>query len=149
MKVCLVSALVLLLGTAGCGGSGDKEAWAKEANALCRDLERDVRGVAPLREIEHPEEFAPYVSSVAAVARDWLARMRELEAPEDEEERVDEMLDLYEAAIDKTDDAATTLGDGDEAGYERLLREADGLSGRADVLARDLDVEACTHPLSG
>jgi hypothetical protein len=149
MRVCLVSALVLLVGAASCGGSGDKEAWAKEANALCRDLERDVHDVAPLREIEHPEEFAPYVSSVVAVARDWLARMRELEAPEGEEERVREMLDLYEAAIDKTDEAATTLGDGDEPGYQRLLREGDALSGRADELARDLGVEACTHPLSG
>jgi hypothetical protein len=146
--VCLVSALVLLLATAGCG-SGGEEAWAKEANALCRDLERDVRGVAPLREIEHPEEFAPYVSSVVAVARDWLVRMRQLEAPEDEEARVREMLDLYEAAIDKTGEAATTLGDGDEAGYERLLRESDALSSRADELARDLDAEACTYPLSG
>jgi hypothetical protein len=139
---------VLLLATAGCG-SGDGEAWAKEANTLCRDLERDVRGVAPLREIEHPEEFAPYVSSVVAVARDWLVRTRRLEAPEDEETRVREMLDLYGAAIDKTDEAATTLGDGDEAGYERLLRESDVLSSRADDLARDLDVEACTYPLSG
>jgi hypothetical protein len=147
VRMRLVSAVVLLTCAAGCGsGNGD---WAEEATALCRDLERDVGAVAPLREIEHPEEFAPYVSSVVAEVREWLIRMRRLDPPEGDEQRVDDMLDLYEAAIDKTDEAANALGDGDEERYQRLLREGAALSGRADRVARDLGAEACAYPLSG
>jgi hypothetical protein len=147
MRTCLVSAVVLLTAAVGCGSGNDD--WAREATALCRDLEREVGAVAPLREIEHPEEFAPYVSSVVAEVREWLTRMRELDPPEGDEERVSDMLDLYEAAIDKTDEAANALGDGDEERYQRLLREGGALSQRADRIARDLGAETCAYPLSG
>jgi hypothetical protein len=135
------------VGAAGCGS--DDEAWADQANALCEDLERDVRDIAPLREIEHPEEFAPYVSLVAAAARDWLTRMQALEPPEDDEERVAEMLRLYDEGIDKTEQAATALGDGDESAYEQVLREGNSVLVKADEIAVDLGADSCAYPLSG
>jgi hypothetical protein len=146
VRVCLIS-ILFAVGVAACGGD-DRGEWAKEANALCEQLEQRVAGISPRSRVEDPEDLAPCVREVVAAARDRLGQMRDLEPAGDDEQRVGEMLDLYEESFDIADEAATTVETGDEAGYHRLLRQSDAVSLRADAIARELGAETSAFPLS-
>jgi hypothetical protein len=142
--------LVVALLLPACGSdSDDRERWAQEANALCRQLERELGSFDPPREIEEPDELAGFVGAVGRAVAGWLEEMRALEPPDGEEQDVERMLALYGRAVRQTEQAADALGAGDEERYEALVRAAEKPSGEADAIAREFGADACTYPLSG
>jgi hypothetical protein len=144
----LIASLALL---SGCGGEDKptKEEFARSADAICVDLEKQSDELGN-SEATQPEDFVEFARQARETTRDAVARVRELEVPEGADGEVAEAWqdavatqaeDELLPALDRLEDAAR---DGDEQALLAAAQELQNLdSSRAERLAGDLGANRC------
>jgi hypothetical protein len=139
------SAAIALVVVAGCGGEeGPTRAeWARDADAICAEYERKYDALGSADELPELARLLDRAVGLLEQERDELGR---LEAPEGDEERVEDLLaagDKVIAAARRAREAATR---GDEEAVGVAIGESDSAASQARHIARDLGAETCAQP---
>ena len=143
--------LVAVVAVAGCGGEDKptKEEFARSANAICVDLDRQSDELAET-EADTPQDFVAFARRARDTAREVVRRVRELEVPDGADGEVAEawqdavQQQAEEQLIPALDRLEKAAQDEDR---EALLAAAQELqdvdSRRAERLAGDLGATRC------
>lgn len=131
--VSLAGGLAAAFVAAGCGGDDDaptREEFVADANEICAEANQEVDAQAQdlFGGGEEPsqEEFEEFARDVLAPSvRDQVDQIRDLGAPEGDEDEVTEILDTAEAGADEIaeDPEALTRADSQLAEATRLAGE--------------------------
>ena len=143
---------ILLVTVAGCGGGEDrptKEEFARDANAICADLQKQAGDLSDTK-ADSVEEVVAFTEKARATAREVVRRVRELEVPEGADGEVAtawqdavaaQAEDRLIPTLDRFERAAKA---GDEQELLAAAQELQALeSSRAERLARDLGATRC------
>lgn len=127
----LAACAAMAIGAAACGGDDDgdsggdvttsdltKEEWIAQADQICADADAEVNQAADdagLDSDSTDDELTDFIAdTVVPSQRDQEEQIRELGAPEGDEEQVNELLDSLDQAISDTeDDPGSVLEGGD------------------------------------
>jgi hypothetical protein len=127
----------------GCTSGGDertREAWAAEANDVCRTYARRIRALGTPATPAAAEDF---IRRALPLAREEVERLGELEQPPADADEIELMLDTVREGLDSLDDAVAA-GDADDAAELARATERGRLaSQRADAIARRLGAGDC------
>lgn len=143
----VVTAVLLVIALAGCGGgsNADSEAlsaaeWRREANVLCKDIGGRVRAV-PVPRTEHA--ILAFTSEVIPLWKQEEDRLRALAPPEELEVRAGELADaLAEINVALLEiHIATQRNDGIRR-FEAVQRSETAARG-VKLRSRDLELPAC------
>jgi hypothetical protein len=146
-----VVVLAAVVAFAGCGGEDkpSKEEFARSADAICADLEKQSEQLGQTR-ADSVDDVVKFTESARKTARDAVARVDELEVPEGSDGEVaqawkDAVTSQAEEelipALDRLEKAAK---DGDEQALLAAAQELQALeSSRAERLAADLGAKRC------
>lgn len=142
--------LAFALVGAACGGDEalSKDEYIAQGNAICEDGNAQLEAIileffADLPEESTPEEFAELfagdsIDQFTAAIEGQLADLRDLAAPEGDENLLAALYDDLEAVLDEINQVADAAAAGDPAAIERLTSE-DPSHGRLQVAAMAFD----------
>jgi hypothetical protein len=133
---------VLVLG-AGCGGDEglSREEFVSEAEAICDEFDQRVNEVD---EPESPADVERYVNEVRPVVENGLNELRELQPPEEFQERWDVLMARNDEGLEALDDLAQAGANGDEARVQEIIEDASRRDGESDRIAQELGLQKCT-----
>jgi hypothetical protein len=133
---------VLVLG-AGCGGDEglSREEFVSEAEAICDEFDQRVNEVD---EPESPADVERYVNEVRPVVENGLNELRELQPPEEFQERWDVLMARNDEGLEALDDLAQAGANGDEARVQEISDDAARRDEESDRIALELGLEKCT-----
>jgi hypothetical protein len=133
---------VLVLG-AGCGGDEglSREEFVSEAEAICDEFDQRVNEVD---EPESPADVERYVNEVRPVVENGLNELRELQPPEEFQERWDVLMARNDEGLEALDDLAQAGANGDEARVQEISEDAARRDEESDRIALELGLEKCT-----
>jgi hypothetical protein len=153
-----LSATVALLGSAlaiaACGGDDDgggvsQQDFAKQANKVCNDVERELNSLSTAN-AENAEDVANLIDDVIAKSRDAVDRLKQLEVPEGEagqkaQDFVNTLEDeLNEQAIPALEDLKDAVKKGDPTAAAKAAQEVQKLNDtKSNELAREAGATAC------
>jgi hypothetical protein len=142
VRVVALLAFAALVLAAGCGGGagGGSEDFAKQANAICTDVESQID------EIDTPttlDELADSTEEVQVIFEGGLDDMRQLEPPSEFQDEFDEFISLNEEKLAALGDLADAARAGDVAKVEQITDEGVKTEARSDKLARGFGAPAC------
>ena len=155
--------LALALLGAACGGDDalSKDEYIAQANAICEDARAQVEAIAveffaDFPEEPTPEEFAElpvgeYVDEYTAVTEGQLADLRDLAAPEGDEDLLAALYDDVEARLHAVNALVAEALAGDPAAIERLTSPEELTHGRlraASTAFDDVDERATEYGLT-
>lgn len=131
---------------AGCGGDSDSslsaEDFRTQADAICADTDRQIDA---LSEPSSADQVLTFLRAGLPIQQEQLDRLRELDPPDDLQDRYDEALGLLEQQTEAIDAAADRIEAGEEP--TAVLTEVNGdiedLRGQAQSAARDLGLTVC------
>ena len=138
----LASAAFLL---AACGGGGDRlsrDEFASQGNRICEKFE------AKIDELENPRslpELRAYVDQARPIFEEGVADLRELEPPEDLQDRYDDFLETADAAVARLDELSAAAEDGDQEAVQRIADRAAQEDRESDRIARELGLDDCAE----
>lgn len=143
-----VFAFVLALAVAGCGGGGDETAltkaqFVKQADAICekadnaryKELARAIKGVSSPQGLPPEKEDSILVAGLEPVQKQ-AEELRELGAPEGDEEQIERYLDELEEAVKEA-----------EAGTIVALEKRKNAFTESDELAEEYGFKVCKEAL--
>jgi Tfp pilus assembly protein PilP len=135
--------LAVLVLAAGCGGDDrlSREEFVSEAEAICEDFDQRVNEVD---EPESADDVERYVNEVRPVVEDGLDELRELQPPEEFEERWDVLMARNDDGLEALDDLAQAGANGDEARVQEISEDATRRDEESDRIALELGLEKCT-----
>ncbi|HEV2061477.1 MAG TPA: hypothetical protein VGR12_01385 [Solirubrobacteraceae bacterium] len=137
----------------GCGGEDapTREEFARSANAICADLERQGEALGETK-VTSPDEVTAFTERARQTTREAVERIRELEVPEGADGEVarawqDEIASQAEdeliPALDRVERAAK---EGDKQELLAAAQELEAVeSARAERLAADLGADRCAE----
>jgi hypothetical protein len=133
---------VLVLG-AGCGGDEglSREEFVSEAEAICDEFDQRVNEVD---EPESPADVERYVNEVRPVVENGLNELRELQPPEEFQERWDVLMARNDEGLEALDDLAQAGANGDEARVQEISEDAARRDEESDRIVLELGLEKCT-----
>jgi hypothetical protein len=133
---------VLVLG-AGCGGDEglSREEFVSEAEAICDEFDQRVNEVD---EPKSPADVERYVNEVRPVVENGLNELRELQPPEEFQERWDVLMARNDEGLEALDDLAQAGANGDEARVQEISEDAARRDEESDRIALELGLEKCT-----
>ena len=154
--------LAFALVVAACGGDQalSKDEYVAQGNAICEDANAKFEAVslefANLPDASNPEEFAEplvadYVDQFTAVLEEQLADLRDLAAPEGDEDLLAALYDDLEAVLSAIPQLAAAAAAGDLAAIAQLTSNEDrGHAGLRVVASAfsDLDNQASEYGLT-
>jgi hypothetical protein len=131
---------------AGCGG-GDSDApsaeeFRQQADAICADANARL---GALEEPASAAEILPYLQAGLPIQEDEIARIRELEAPEDLQPTLDGAADLLQQRQEAIQAAADRIAGGEDpaAVIDEVDPEIQRLRDEARAAARELGLTVC------
>lgn len=154
----LVPVAVLLAAAAGCGGDGGGDRLTKEelitqADAICtkydaraKPIEARFPDVDPRSDSTSDEDirkFADPLDDLHDLYTEQLGELRDLKAPEPDEELWDSALDNLDATLDALAEFADGARDADRARIREAIAEGQKSSDAADEIARDYGFKVC------
>jgi hypothetical protein len=153
--------LALALVATACAGDEalSKDEYIAQGNAICEDYSAQLEAIssefyADLPEDSTPEDFAEvfgkFIGQVTAVFEGQLADMRDLAAPEGDEELLAALYDDLEAVLGALNQLADAAATGDPATIEQLAsREDPGHGGlrMASTAFDEVDMRAIEYGL--
>ena len=153
--------LAFALVGAACGGDValSKDEYIAQGNAICEDYGAQLEAIssefyAELPEDSTPEDFAEvfgrFIGQVTAVSEGQLADLRDLAAPEGDEELLAALYDDVDAVLGALNQLADAAAAGDPATIEQLAsREDPGHGGlrMASTAFDEVDMRAIEYGL--
>jgi hypothetical protein len=136
-------AAVVLVACGGGDGSGDRlseEEFRQQANGICADYNERI---ADLGSPTSPEDIPDYVERGIPVIEEGIARLRELNPPEDLEDDFNTMLDETEKAIPAARKLSEAAAEEDAAAVQEAISEGQEADAESDRLATELGLDEC------
>ena len=136
----LVGAAVLL---AGCGAGNPglpKAEWITRADKICATARDDI---AALPRPGTLAEVGAYATKTRKIAERELGALRNLDAPRTDRDTVMKMLQFVEDGIHATERVEKAAKNGDAEAATSAIDEVNGLTDRANKLARDYGLQVC------
>jgi hypothetical protein len=127
---------------AGCGGSSER--FADRANRVCADANERVASLGAEPQILTAEQ-ADWLEHLTSIDRSAVAKLRELEPPEDEQRAVSAMLSAFERGLARGDVIARASRAGDFTAFRRRVDAAIADLGRGQLLARRHGLDECAR----
>lgn len=141
-------AAVLTVSLAGCGGGGDeltKAQFVEQGNGICERTQRRITEAADRRftaegEIPSAEQIEQFANeAVEPALEDQLDRLRELTPPQDDQERVEDILNAGQAGLEEIRrDPTSLIGDRDPLENYQELAGGYGLD-QCGVLGEEVE----------
>jgi hypothetical protein len=119
-----------------------RKAWAKQANAICADLNTDAAALGTPTGREKMLEVLPKGLDLADAA---LVALRAVPAPAAEQPRIEKMLGLFGRFVKVERRAVEALRSGDTTAFVQLNGRAFALNNKGNVIARDLGAGQCAE----
>jgi hypothetical protein len=123
-------------------GSVSRAVWAKQANAVCAQLNDDAEELGTPQSREALLTLLPQVLDLADAA---LVDLRALPAPRRDRARVARMLDLFGRFLAAQREATKALEAGDTAEFARRTAQAFAVNDRGNRIARALGAVRCAE----
>jgi hypothetical protein len=142
--------IVIALASAGCMGGDDegvsKDDYLAKADGICGTYQVRLSRV-PRPITGSATELGSYLERALPIAREQLAKLKELEKPTDETDRqdVERLLVLLEQELDVNDEAQKAAVAGDRASLERNLQQNSALAAEANQLAEQVGFVVCAR----
>jgi len=149
-----VALLVAALGLAACGdddGGGDvsKQDFAKQANKVCNDVERELDSLSSAN-VESADDVAKLIDDVIAKSRQAVDRLKGLDIPEgDAGENAEDFVstlevELDDQAIPALEDLKDAVKEGDQAAAAKAGQQLQKLGEtKSDRLAKEAGASDC------
>lgn len=143
-------ALVLLAAAAalaGCGGSGDeseegltKAEWIAKADAICKE---SFAAAKDIPRPTSPEQFDEYLAKVLAISRRFDPKFAALEAPEGDEETVQNLVRLNEEGTLLVANLLDAVRAQDAAKVARIVQQGTANAREFGAAARAYGAKEC------
>lgn len=131
-------AAVILL--SACSGGLSKEEFIAQADEICGSAEEKFN------EIEQPTtpaELEGFVEEAEGVMNELLGDLRDLEAPDDIADQVDEMLTNLEGAVDQFPELVDAASSQDLDTVQTITGEIEEKTNAANSAAQDIGLDQC------
>lgn len=132
----LAAALLL----SACSGGLSKEEFISQADKICASAEERFN---ELDQPTTPAELEGFVEEAEGIMDELLGDLRDLEAPDDISEQVDEMLTNLEAAVDQFPDLVDAAADQDLETVQTVTTEIQEKTDAANEAAQDIGLDQC------
>jgi hypothetical protein len=143
-------ALVLVAAAAalaGCGGSGDeseegltKAEWIAKADAICKE---SFAAAKDIPQPTSPEQFDEYLAKVLAISRRFDPKFAALEAPEGDEETVQNLVRLNEEGTLLVANLLDAVRAQDAAKVARIVQQGTANAREFGAAARAYGAKEC------
>jgi ABC-type glycerol-3-phosphate transport system substrate-binding protein len=131
---------------AACGG-GDasserlsEEDFREQANAICTDYNEQI---ADLGSPASPEDIPDYVERGIPIIEEGIAKLRELNPPEELADDYDRMLDETEKTIPVARQLSEAAADEDAEAVQEAISLGQEADAESDRIAREMGLESC------
>jgi hypothetical protein len=138
-----IFAASLLVACGGTDGSGERlseEEFRQQANAICMEYNERI---ADLGTPTSPADIPGYVERGIPIIEEGLAKLRELDPPEDMADDYDRMLDETEKAIPAARQLSEAAADEDAEAVQEAISLGQEADAESDRVARELDLDEC------
>ena len=131
---------------AACGGgdgSGERlseEEFREQANAICADYNEQI---ADLGTPTSPADIPDYVERGIPIIEEGIAKLRELNPPEELADDYDRMLDETEKAIPAARQLSEAAADQDAEAVQEAISLGQEADAESDRVARELGLDEC------
>jgi hypothetical protein len=146
--VAFAAALCAVLVATACGG-GDRlsrEEYIRQADAICKRYEGKLRRYEErLDRASSPKELAQVIDEAIPTVEDGVGELRNLEPPEKLEQKVADWLQLNHKNVETLAQLRDAAKEGDPGKLQELVEKGDENERRADELARDIGLDACSQ----
>ena len=154
----LVPVAALLVVAAGCGGGGGGDRLTKaelvaQGDAICKSYDErgkpiearfpNVDPTAAATSDEDVRKFADPLDDLYDLYKGQVQELRDLKAPEADEELWDTALDHLEATLEAIPDFADAARDADRDGIREAVAAGQRSSDAADKIAQDYGFKVC------
>ena len=158
----LVLVLAVPVLVAACGG-GDDEGGGRErlsktelverANAICSDFDKRVEEIQKKYEAritgfedeKSLDALAEFAGESRSTVEDGVEELRELEPPEDLEDRYDAWLATADQTLERIDELAEAAEARDRAEVGKIIRQVGEEEQDSDRLAQELGLTECAN----
>lgn len=130
------------LALAACGGPSEKE-FVAQADQVCRQAQDQASRVRPPAVNARPGQTEAYIRRLAALSRREFADLSALEPPERLRRGYEAFLASGRQGARLLGRLANTTGAGDLAASERVVRELEALTSRANRQALAVGLRRC------
>jgi hypothetical protein len=132
-----------------CGGGGDRlsrQEYIRQADAVCKEYEGKLEAYeGRLEQASSPKELGQVIDDAIPTVKDGVDALRELEPPENLEPKVNDWLELNDKNIETLEQLRDTATEGDPRKLRETVEKGDDNERRADELAREIGLEACSQ----
>ena len=139
-----------LIAAAGCGGTS-KEDFAKDADKICKDVEKKIQKIGQ-GGTASPAEAGKQIDEVKKESRDGVDRLRDLDKPGgDDGETADKFVDTLDRelngqAIPALEELQSAVEDKDRRKAAAALQKLQSLeNSQSDKYARELGADDCAQ----
>lgn len=151
----LTATPLVVIALAGCGGDGDANSgaadaeaissaeWIKQADAICQATDKEVEAIDQPRTVEDVGRVAGEIQELVAGE---IQELRELPPPEDIGGELEQMLSLEELEVKSFDAVEAAASTGDEENLQSVFEETEQPGVEANRIAKNLGMEECEEP---
>ena len=148
-----IAVSLVALGVAGCGGDDapTRAEFAKDANTICRDIERQSESLGKSQP-DSLSEIGQFADRAEKTVRDGVSRLEKLERPSGADgTKAKEFVEALKTELDEKfvpalRDLKTAADQKDAKGLRSAAERLQKIdTSRSDQLARDLGASACAE----
>ena len=141
-RLAVLGTVLVLAGCGGDDGGGDttRAEWAAAANEVCSTYGRRITALGTPTTPAGAEAF---IRRAIPVAREEVAKLRELETPEDDAAKIDRMLDQVEQGIGALQSVLSARASGDQAAVDAATQRGRQASEASNRAATELGATDC------
>jgi hypothetical protein len=136
-------------GGGGGGGGLSLQELTKETAGICRDANRQIRGVEQPNDIRQPEQAAAFFEQLLEINQDGLRKLRALEPADDLKPEYDRFVTAIADQTEFIDGILEKAKARDPSGLQDLQEqiETPTLQRNIKATARDLGLDRCAKEL--
>ena len=146
MRAAVLSAAILGLLVASCGGSGggrlSKDDYAKQADAICSKYNRKIQALGTPKTLA---DIGGFADKALKVTRQGNAELRGLKPPANEEQTAKEWIAQNELVAKAVGDLSDAAKKNDKPAIQAALKRGQRANKSANGLARDLGLRVCAR----
>jgi len=134
----------LALGATACGGDDklSKEEFAKKAEAICKEYENKVEAVEEPQNAQDADDAAQYLDEVTPIVEEGVAKLKDLEPPEDVKSDWDDYIESSEQGTKLLKESAEKANAKDPSGLQDL-QQLDAITAKGKAAAKKVGATGC------